>query len=102
MAGPAASEIIGIVPMPIIGRPKLEYVSTSFVERQNLTMRMQIRRFTRLTKASSTKLKNLKCALDLHFFHYNFMRMHQSLRITPAMAAKISSHIWTWPDILIA
>ena len=62
--------------------------------------RMQIRRFTRLTNSFSKKLKNLKCALGLHFFHYNFVRIHQTLRITPAMASGITDHIWGWDDVL--
>ncbi|MCK4224546.1 MAG: IS1 family transposase [candidate division Zixibacteria bacterium] len=98
--GYSPSDINGTVPMPITGKPKLECISTSFVERQNLTMRMQMRRFTRLTNAFSKKLKNLKCALALHFFHYNFMRIHQTLRITPAMASGITDHIWSWDDLL--
>ena len=63
-------------------------------------MRMEIRRFTRLTNAFSEKLDNLKAALALHFFHYNFMRIHQSLRVTPAMQGGISKHIWTWKELL--
>lgn len=98
--GYSPNDIVGTVPIPVTGRPKPEYVSTSFVERQNLTIRMQMRRFTRLTNAFSKKLKNLKCALDLHFFHYNFMRIHETLRITPAMSAGITNHIWNWEEIL--
>lgn len=78
---------------------KCERVSNSFVERQNLTMRMQMRRFTRLTNGFSKKLKNLKSALALHFFHYNFMRIHQALSVTPAMEAGITNHIWTWEEL---
>lgn len=63
-------------------------------------MRMQMRRFTRLTNAFSKKLDNLKSAVALHFAHYNFMRIHRSLRYTPAMAAGITGHIWKWEDIL--
>jgi hypothetical protein len=61
---------------------------------------MSIRRFTRLTNAFSKKLENLKSAVALHFYHYNFMRRHRSLRVTPAMAARITDHIWAWEDIL--
>ncbi|MFQ5798872.1 MAG: hypothetical protein ACE5H0_09290 [Bacteroidota bacterium] len=61
---------------------------------------MQMRRFTPLTNAFSKKLDNLKAALALHFFHYNFMRIHQSLRVTPAMEAKITNNLWTWQDLL--
>ena len=63
-------------------------------------MRMQMRRFTRFTNAFSKKLDNLKHAIALHFFHYNFMRIHQSLRVTPAMEAGISKHIWSWKELL--
>lgn len=98
--GYSPSDIIGTVPMPITGKPKPEKVSTSFVERQNLTMRMQMRRFTRLTNGFSKKLKNLKCALALHFFYYNFMRIHQTLRVTPAMESGITDHIWDWGELL--
>lgn len=63
-------------------------------------MRMQMRRFTRLTNAFSKKLENLKAALALHFAHYNFMRVHRSLRVTPAMQAKLTDHIWTWEELL--
>jgi len=98
--GYSPGDIVATVPMPITGKPKFEHVSTSFVERQNLTMRMQMRRFTRLTNAFSKKLKNLKCALDLHFFHYNFMPVPKSLRMTPAMVSGIANHIWTWEEVL--
>jgi len=70
------------------------------VERQNLTMRMQIRRFTRLTNAFSKKLANLKAALALHFAWYNFVRVHQSLRVTPAMAAGVTYRVWAIADLL--
>jgi IS1 family transposase len=84
----------------ILGEPKKNRISTSHIERQNLTMRMQMRRFTRLTNAFSKKLENHKAAIALHFFHYNFMRIHQSLRVTPAMQANITRHLWTWNDLL--
>jgi len=77
-----------------------ERISTSYVERQNLTMRMQMRRFTRLTNAFSKKLDNLKAAVSLHFFHYNFMRVHQTLRVTPAMEAGIAKQIMGWEMLL--
>ena len=70
------------------------------MERQNLTIRMQLRRFTRLTNAFSKKLENLKLALALHFFYYNFMRIHQTLKITPAMQSGITNHIWNWNELL--
>lgn len=82
------------------GDPDKKKISTSFVERQNLTVRMCLRRFTRLTNGFSKKFENLKAALNLHFFYYNFMRIHQSLQVTPAMEAEISNHIWTWDEII--
>ncbi len=82
------------------GRPDPKHISTSFVERQNLTMRMQMRRFTRLTNAFSKKLTNLKAACALHFAHYNFCRVHSTLRVTPAMAAGISNEIWSLEALL--
>ncbi len=84
----------------ILGEPLKNRISTSHIERQNLTMRMNMRRFTRLTLGFSKKLENHKAAIALHFFHYNFMRIHQSLRVTPAMQAGISNHIWNWSEFL--
>jgi len=72
------------------------------LERQNLTMRMQMRRFTWLTNASSKKLENLKASVALHFAYYNFVRVHQSLRITPAMAAGLMPCVWSLGDLLEA
>jgi len=89
-----------VVSTRIQGNPDEKHISTSYVERQNLTIRMQIRRFTRLTNAFSKKLENLKASLALHFAHYNFVRIHSSLRVTPAMEAKITDHIWGWEEIL--
>jgi IS1 family transposase len=94
------ASIIRITIKPLIGEPKRNYISTSYIERQNLTMRMQMRRFTRLTNAFSKKLQNLECAVALHFFHYNFMRIHQSLRVTPAMEARVTNRIWDWNNLL--
>ncbi len=78
----------------ISGDPDPEHVSTSYVERQNLTMRMSMRRFTRLTNAFSKKLENLEHAVALHFMYYNFCRKHQTLRQTPAQAAALADHQW--------
>ncbi len=75
-------------------------VSTSYVERQNLTMRMSMRRFTRLTNGFSKKIQNLEYAVALHFMHYNFCRIHQSLRMTPAMAAGVIDKLWDIEDIV--
>lgn len=94
---PRITEVISKVRQ---GNPDPEHVSTSYVERQNLTMRMHLRRLTRLTNAFSKKLDNLKAAIALHFAHYNFVRVHSSLRMTPAMAAGISSSIWSTEDLL--
>jgi IS1 family transposase len=87
---------------PIYGSPIAELVSTSYVERQNLTMRMQIRRFTRLTNGHSKKLENHGAAIALHFAHYNFARIHSTIRVTPAMAAGIPSTVWSIDDLLDA
>ena len=84
----------------IQGNPAPQYVSTSFAERQNLTMRMSMRRFTRLTNAFSKKVQNLEYAVALHFMHYNFVRIHQSLRVTPAMEAGVASRPWMLEDIV--
>jgi IS1 family transposase len=90
---------IGCEMKRVIGNPDPEHVSTSFVERENLTMRMSMRRFTRLTNAFSKKLENHAHAVALHFLHYNFARIHKSLRVTPAMEAGIADHVWTLEEI---
>lgn len=84
----------------ISGDPVAAHVSTSYVERQNLTMRMSMRRFTRLTNAFSKKVENLRHAVALHFMHYNFARVHQTLRVTPAMEAGVSDHVWSIAEIV--
>jgi len=94
------SEIVDARPVPVMGDPKPSRISTSHVERQNLTVRMQMRRFTRLTNAFSKKLENLKAALYLYFAWYNFCRIHATLRVTPAMAAGISESIWAVENFL--
>jgi IS1 family transposase len=85
---------------PVTGTPDMDHVSTSYVERQNLTMRMSMRRFTRLTNAFSKKVENHAAAVALHFMYYNFARIHQTLRVTPAMAAEITDHIWEIGEIV--
>jgi hypothetical protein len=89
---------------PVSGDPNPKHVSTSFVERQNLTMRMSIRRFTRLTNAFSKKIENHACAVSLHFMYYNFARPHKSLNkpypTTPAMAAGVTDHVWDISEIV--
>ena len=92
------AQIVRVIINPLLGTPKRKNISTSHIERQNLTMRMQMRRFTRLTNAFSKKL-NLKAATALHFYHYNFMRIHSSLRVTPAIEARITSRLWKWEDL---
>ena len=84
----------------VIGDPDPAHISTSLIERQNLTMRMQMRRFTRLTNAFSRKLENLRAAVALHFMHYNYCRIHQSLGMTPAMKAGVTDRKWEIVDIL--
>jgi|SRR5665213_1581229 len=84
----------------ITGQPDYKHISTSFSERQNLTMRMGMRRFTRLTNAFSKKLENLEANFALYFMHYNFCRIHQTLRVTPAMEAGIADHVWTMAEIV--
>lgn len=92
-------ECTGAEKRRINGNPDIKHVSTSFVERQNLTMRMGMRRFTRLTNAFSKKIDNLEYAVALHFMYYNFGRIHKTLRVTPAMEAGISDHVWTLEEI---
>lgn len=96
----SAGEIIEIIKKKICGNPIDELISTSYVERSNLTMRMSMRRFTRLTNAFSKKWYNLKCALALYFAHYNFCRVHSTLRCTPAMASGLAKTTWTLEDLL--
>lgn len=82
------------------GNPDARWISTSYVERQNLTMRMNMRRFTRLTNAFSKKLENLRYALALHYMYYNFCRIHKTLGTTPAMTAGVANHIWTLEEVV--
>jgi IS1 family transposase len=84
----------------ITGDPDRAHVSTSHVERANLTMRMGMRRFTRLTNAFSKKIENLAAAVSLHFMHYNFCRVHQTLGTTPAVAAGVADHVWTLDELI--
>lgn len=88
--------------VPVMGDPLESKISTSYVERQNLTMRMMMRRLTRLTNAFSKKWENLEKALALHFAYYNFCRVHQTLRVTPAMEAGLTNHIWSIAELLTA
>ena len=91
---------MGIFHQVMFGDPEPRHISTSLAERQNLTMRMNMRRFTRLTNAFSKKLDNLKAALALHFAWYNFVRVHRSLRATPAMEAGLVDSPWELQQLL--
>jgi hypothetical protein len=82
------------------GKPDQKHISTSLVERQNLTMRMGMRRFTRLTNAFSKKAENHRVAVGLHFAHYNFVRQHKTLRVTPAMAAGVADRMWSLEELV--
>jgi IS1 family transposase len=93
-------DIVSALPIPLSGDPQPHLISTSHIERQNLTIRMQLRRFTRLTNAFSKKLDNLKAACALHFAHYNFCRVHTTLRVTPAMASGVCSEVWPLSALL--
>ena len=93
-------EVAECIPVPIFGNPIPSRICTSHIERQNLTMRMQMRRLTRLTNGFSKKRENLSAALALHFGYYNFCRIHRSLRVTPAMEAGITDHIWDLAELL--
>ena len=85
----------------ISGNPDPKHVSTSYVERQNLTMRMHMRRYTRLTNAFSKKIENHAHSVALHYMFYNFCRVHSTLRhSTPAMAAHLTDHVWSVADLL--
>lgn len=90
----------GVETVVVRGAPDPAHISTSHAERQNLTMRMSMRRFTRLTNGFSKKVENHKAAVALHFMHYNFCRIHQTLRVTPAMAAGISDHVWEIAELV--
>ncbi len=96
----APTRCIGAITTRVTGNPDERYISTSYVERQNLSMRMHMRRFTRLTNGLSKKLENHIHALAIYFMYYNFGRIHQSLRVTPAMAAGVSDHVWELREIV--
>jgi IS1 family transposase len=91
---------VGVRRRNITGKPKRRQSSTSHVERQNLTMRMSMRRFTRLTNGFSKKVENLEHAVALHFVYYNFVRIHKTLGVTPAMEAGVTDHLWEIEDIV--
>jgi hypothetical protein len=94
------AEVVSTERVPVIGNPDPARICTSIVERQNLNMRMSIRRLTRLTLCFSKKWENLWAALCLHFAYYNFCRIHRTLRVTPAMEAGITDRVWTIGELL--
>lgn len=94
------ARVVEVIAKPVWGQPDPERICTSHIERQNLTMRMHIRRLTRLTNAFSKKRDNLKAALALHFGWYNFCRTHKTIQVTPAMEAGIATHVWTIGELL--
>lgn len=94
------AECLGCEKKEIVGYPDPAHVSTSYIERQNLTMRMHMRRFTRLTNAFSKKIENHTASVAIHVMHYNFVRIHQTLRTTPAMAAGVTNRLWEIEDIV--
>lgn len=98
--GYSPAECVGARRETIIGLPKIENICTSHAERQNLTMRMSMRRFTRLTNGFSKKIDNHRLAIAVHFVHYNFCRVHQTLRITPAMAAGLTDRVWELSELI--
>ena len=94
------AECIGIRKARIERDPDSKHISTSFAERQNLTLRMSSRRFTRLTNAFSKKIENHALSVALHYMNYNFCRIHKTLRVTPAMAAGVTDRLWEVGDIV--
>ena len=106
--GPAAEEhrysptsCIGCESQVISGNPDPKHVSTSFVERHNLTMRMSMRRFTRLTNGFSKKVENHSAMVAIHAMHYNYAQIHKTLRVTPAIEARLSDHVWSLEEIIL-
>jgi IS1 family transposase len=96
----APPRVTGAERTVIAGSPDQVHISTSHIERQNLTMRMSMRRFTRLTNAFSKKFENLQAAVALHFAHYNLVRLHKTLRVTPAMAANVTDRVWSLAELV--
>lgn len=93
-------ECIATREVVISGRPERRHISTSYVERQNLTMRMHMRRFTRLTNAHSKKIENHVASIAIHYLHYNFCRVHETLRVTPAMESGLADHVWSIEEMI--
>ena len=96
----STGDCIGTQTAVLQGSPDPKHISTSFIERQNLTVRMSLRRFTRLTNGFSKKVENHEAAVALHFMHYNFCRVHKTLRVTPAMEAGLASSVWTVEQLI--
>jgi hypothetical protein len=96
----STGDCIGTQTAVLSDSPDPAYISTSFVERQNLTMRMSMRRFTRLTNAFSKKIENHEASVAMYFMYYNFCRVHQTLRVTPAMEAGLSNHVWSIEEMV--
>jgi hypothetical protein len=94
------AKFIGAQRRAVTGNPEEKHISTSYAERANLTMRMHMRRFTRLTNAFSKKIENHACAVALHSMYYNFVRLHQTLRVSPAMAAGVTDRLWEMVDVV--
>jgi len=94
------AKCIGAQRKVITGEPDQQHISTSYVERENLTMRMHMRRFTRLSNAFSKKVENHACAVALHSMYYNFVRIHQTLKVSPAMAAGVTDRLWEMGDVV--
>lgn len=94
------AEVVDSVPVKIMGRPDSDRICTSHIERHNLSIRMGMRRMTRLTNGFSKKWENLEAAYSLWFAYYNFCRVHQTLRVTPAMEAGIAGHVWTIAELI--
>ena len=100
--GYAPSRYVESISKVVTGNPDPQFVSTSYIERQNLTIRMMSRRFTRLTNAFSKKLSHLKAAIALHFAYYNFCRIHSTVRVTPGMQAGLTHHVWSLAELICA
>ena len=97
--GPGA-KVMDTIPTPSSGDPDPKHISTSYIERSNLTVRMHLKRFTRLTNGFSKKLTHLKAAVSLYMAWYNFCRIHSTLRVTPAMEAELADHVWTIEEMI--
>ena len=95
------ADVVKALPYPVLGSPDRKRICTSHIERQNLTMRIQIRRLTRLTNGFSKKWENLWAALCLHFAYYNFCRIHRTIRVTSAMEAGVVDHVWGLAELLV-